>query len=204
METIRSGPRPLTIVLIVLAAVVGLLGAIGGIGYLYVATAEQRPLTERDRRLLITAEDLAPYFYDFEPSDDFARFEKERYFDGSSWVDYTYDSPLEDEPWISCSISYERKLSDALTIYATELSGQRISLQFADDAIDTQNRNDFFSAGDQSTFADITYDGAVTGHCFVIRQGRSVLSFMLSGFVMDDPAIWRELLSQRLKQLDQR
>ena len=183
---------------IVVCIVVGVVG----LGALYLLTATDVPVTDADKRLIVRAVDLAPYFEGYSPDENFESFEKLRYIDQSEELNYDYDSTKEGEPCIAATVTYERNKSDANTTYAMSWSAQRLGIGLADGGIGIKENNSFFSAGDRSRFAEITYGGNTVGHLLVVQKGKSVYSFAISGFAMGDPAIWHDLFDARIAQLN--
>ena len=116
-------------------------------------------------------------------------------------MSYEYDSPKEDEPYIVVTVTHERKRSDAALTYSLEWSAQRLGLNIVDGDIDLEENSSFYSGGDRSRFGNITYEGDSIGHLFVAQKGKSVYAFAITGFVMDDPTIWRELFDDRIAEL---
>ncbi len=177
------------------------VGGIIGLGVLFVMTASDVPVTDADRQVVARANELAPWFEDFAPQDEYEKFEKVRYIDQSLEVNYEYDSPSEDDPYILVTVSHERSISDAMTTYTASWSGQQMGLNIADSDLDLVERDSFYSVGDQSRFANITYEGEIVGHVLVARKGKSVYAYTITGFSMDDPDLWSELLDDRVNNL---
>jgi len=171
------------------------------LGFLFVMTANDVPLTDADRQVVARANELAPWFDDFEPKEEYEKFEKVRYIDESLEVSYEYDSPSDEDPYILVTVSHERSISDAMMTFTAEWSGQQMGLNIADSDLDLVEPDSFYSVGDQSRFANITYDGAIVGHVLVARKGKSVYSYTITGFNMDDPDLWSELLDDRVNNL---
>jgi hypothetical protein len=117
-------------------------------------------------------------------------------------LNYEYESPRDDEPYIVVTVTHERTIKDANSTYSIEWSLHRFGLNIFDRDIDLEEDNTFYSGGDRSIFANITYNGDLWGHLFVVRKGKSVYAFTIAGFVIEDPTIWGELFDDRISQLE--
>lgn len=193
--------KPIKILGIVLATVVCLIAVVVGLGALWIATARDVPLADGDKRSVVRAVDLIPYYDDYSPSEEFESFEKVRYIDQSEELSYEYDSPREDEPYIAVTVTHDRSRSDANATYSIEWSAQSLGFNIADRDIDLEEDGSFYSGGDRSRFGNITYEGESIGHLFVAQKGDSVYAFTITGFVMNDPEVWHELFDDRLAKL---
>ena len=194
--------KPFKILGIVLGVVICSVVVVIGLGAFWWATVKNVPVTDEDRRIVVRAIDLIPYFDEYSPVEEFESFEKVRYIDQSEDLNYKYDSPKVDEPYLAVTVTHERNRSDANTTYAMECSAQRFGLNLADGDFDLVENNSFYSAGDRSRFASISYNGESVGHLFVAQKGNSVYAFTMTVFVMDDPTIWRELFDDRIARLN--
>ena len=194
--------KPFKILGIILGIVISSVVVVIGLGAFWLATARDVPVTDDDRRIIVRAMDLIPYFDDYSPAEEFESFEKVRYIDQSEELSYEYDSPKEDEPYIAVTVTHERKRSDAISTFLIEWSAQRLGLNIADENIDLEVNSSFYSGGDRSRFANIMYDGDSVGHLFVAQKGKSVYAFTITGFSMDDPTMWHELFDDRIAKLD--
>lgn len=197
--------KPKSNALLIIGLIVGSLavGAIGLVvaGVFWVISARDQPFTQHDHSLIASAQILAPYYEDFTPSDEFEVFTKQRYFDGSKEICYEYDSPRDDEPYISVIISHERNRSDANMVFNIEWSAQRLGLNIFDQDFNLVEDNEFYSVGDRSRFGHITLDEEVLGHVLVARKNNSIYSFSISGYILDDPELWQEIFDQRINEL---
>lgn len=192
-------------ILIILAVLVGLVllvvGGIVALGVLYVFTAEDIAVTAPDEELLVTASDLVPYFEGFSPQTAHETREKIRYIDDSEELNYEFDSGADDEPWISVTVSWEKTAKDADMVYGMGWSAQMLVFNAYDSGIDAEEDNDYYSAGDRSRFAFLTYEDHRTGNMLVVQKGRTVYNFSLTGFYIDDPEIWHDLFDARIAGL---
>ena len=89
-------------------------------GLFYLMSASEITATAHDKTMVVPANDLVPYFDDFTPNEDCESLEKLQYIDSSEDVNYEYDSPKSDEPYIAVTISHEISSDDAGTIYSVK------------------------------------------------------------------------------------
>ena len=190
--------KALKIFLIVLASILLFIGMVA----IYMIAPWDLPITDQDKKLIVQASDLAPYFDNFTPNKSYESFEKTKYIDFAEELNYEYESPSDDEPYISITVSYESKRSDASIAYTAEWTGMKIGANLADGEISMKSNDSFYQAGDKSNFSDLTYQGEILGHAFIAQKGSTVYSFLISGFTLEDPSIWRELFDKRIASLE--
>ena len=65
----------------------------------------------------------------------------------------------------------------------------------------TEGTRFFYSAGNRSRFANILYSGEPVGHLLVIQKKQTVYSYLISGYLIDDPYVWMELFNKRIQSL---
>jgi hypothetical protein len=193
--------KPVKTAGIFLAIGLGIVLLIAGLGFFWLATSENLPVTNQDKNVIVRATDLIQYFDDFSPLEAHETFEKLKYLDGSVDLDYEYDSPNEDDPYITATVTHDNSKSDASATYMIEWSAMRLGLNIGDGDNDLVENNSFYSAGDESRFANMTYAGEPAGHLLVVRQGNSVYAFAIMGFLIEDSAMWRELFDERIAGL---
>jgi len=172
------------------------------LGALFLASAKELPVTEADKDLIVDAFEFVPYYEDFAPDAKYEGWEKLRYVGGTVDLTYEYDSPLEDEPYIRSTVTWDVSRSDANLTYALGWSSSILGLNIADEEFDVQERDDYYAAGDRSRIGLILYDGEEVGNLFVVGVGDTVLDFTISGFVMNDPGLWHELFDDIVSKLE--
>lgn len=175
--------------------------ALVSFGAIYMYATSDVPLTESDRIVVLRAGDLTPYFSNYAPDEKYEIFEKVRYLDRSVELNYEYDSPLDDEPYISVTVSFERSRTDANAVYLMAWSAQSIAFKLFDESIDVIESNVLLFPGTQTRFGDIVSDNEVVGHVIVVRKANTVYAFTIAGFTFSDPDIWHELLDKRIASL---
>lgn len=185
----KTGVKTILIIVLVLG---GCFMAVIGMGAFYVFSAKTVPLTAGDKALLIGPEDMKEYFDDWEPKEDCVTYEKTKYLDGAVELSLEYDSPDDDEPYISSSIEYERKRSDILATYAVNWNAVKLGLTLGDDKFEVVESSDF-KIGQRSRFGLLKYDGIVVGTLLVFLKGRNVYTFQCTGFYIDDPDTLHEI-----------
>jgi hypothetical protein len=179
-------------------------GLVVGFGW-YAATGSQETVSEAERGLVPTVEQLSPWLDpDFVPRSDAGQLTKTRYFDGSTEVSYEYEHADEARPlYVMSGVHFEASPSDASTTYVALSASFGIGLQWgADGPMEQEERNDLFAWGDESRLTLLVYNGQTIGNFFVARKGSRVVYFIVSGLYFDEPEALAELLQPHLDRLD--
>jgi hypothetical protein len=193
--------KPVAVALIITG--VALLSICGFVSLvlIWAAATKTLPISESDTQVIVTANDLVPYFDDYAPTIEHESFQKVQYLDQSVELTYEYDSPNENDPFVSTTISYERNKGDASGVYLATWTFQKLGLKSEDQKFELEELDSFYSIGDRSRFANIMYGGEPVGHLFLVQKGNTVYSFILTGFLIEDPSVWMELFSERIQNL---
>lgn len=157
------------------------------------------PVEEAERQMLLRAADLVEYGYGLEDVAPFEKFDKTRYFDGSSEITYEFNTPESesDHPlYVNVTLTFERKTSDAMVSHGTEKTALKYGLKIG--GIEAREVEKFHEFGDSSTFYILEKDGKPVGNLFSARQGAKVYSLVMSGMYFDDADTWKELMDGRL------
>lgn len=184
-------------VLIVIGALALCLGLFAGLVAFYIYSAEEIPLSDLDKKTIITAQDLEVYYDGFKADENFALLSKIKYIDGSTEIEYEYQPEL--IPYINNNITVERNVHDAKSSLST--LWYSFSLTIKAMGMEFEENKSFFSMGENSRFADIKQEGQIVGHFFVTRKDKTVYMFTISGYTMTDVSIWQELFEPRLAAL---
>ena len=174
----------------------------GGLTILVKRLTKDVLVTEADKAAVVGAFDLIPYFDGYSPDKEHETLGKSEWFDQSVEIEYEYDSPLEEDPYINVTISKEASNGDASAAYMTQWSSLKMGFEIASQAFKFQEDNTFYQAGDRSRFANIELEGEFVGHLLVARKGNTIYSFLMTGFVIDDPSVWKELFDGRIAALE--
>lgn len=179
-----------------------LVGAMAALGLVYVWTAKKVPVTGRDREMVLDIRALAARMEDFSPAPVRESIRKERYFDGSWEVEYEYDDPADSAPYLTCTVGWEPKVSDAAAGYLIMWHGATLGLRYGSDAtLTVAERNDLFRWGDQSRLGILMLDGKPVGNVFVARKGKTMFSVLFSGVYFDEPDELAEMLEPVLGKI---
>jgi hypothetical protein len=192
------------ILLLAIGIPVGLLLSLVTLGVLFYATAKDLPLSDADREIVPTAAYIADWFDDFDPTIGTETWIKKRFLDGSVDVDYTYDHAEEAEEgtyiWLSCTVTIERKRSDARISYEAGSAGSSIGLGIG--GVKRRERKDLFSWGEKSRCAILVgeVDQPVGNH-FICLTGNTVFEWVVVGVYFDDSEVLAEVLEPILARL---
>ena len=86
-------------------------------------------------------------------------------------------------------------------VYGIQWNVSKAAFNIIDTDYEIVEDNAFYRVGDQSRFAHIKYNGEVQGHILVARKKYAIYTFILSGYILDQPEIWHELFDERINQL---
>ena len=189
----------------IILAVIGLTCLTGsGLVAAFVAidkSTSNQPVTETDRALLVTTDDLAERVEDFEVKAGVEQLKKKKSFDGSTSLEYEYKPPG-GGMFISSSVTAERTASAASTNYASLRVGHGIGFSMsADKATKMEERDDLFKWGDESHHALITHNGKPVGNLFAARKGKHIYTFMIVGVYFSETDTLEDLLLSKLNQV---
>ena len=185
------GRRLLLVGLVILGGIALVVAA----GAFFILTAQEIPVTDADRAMLITIEDLAPWI-EVTPDPSAATLKKLRYVDFSHDLTYEYE---DEEMYLDCEITVERKLSDAVTSYHFLNAGMRVGLSIAMTLVDADHLLEW---GDASKCSIIQYEDEPVGNYFITRRGTRIFTFLITGAYFDDPSLFSGLLTPFLEKLD--
>ena len=183
------------------AALLGLLLLVGG-GVLFMVTAQDEALSADDEAALLTVSVLAEWMEDYSPDLSEETLSKTRYLDRSYDVNYEFgDAGNDVAPYLMCSVTVERKRSDALISYKALQTGFNVG--FGSQAGTSQvERNDLFQWGDRSRFYILEADGTPVGNSFTTVKGKRVFMVNFSGVFFVNPVAIRNLLVPHLDALE--
>jgi len=161
------------------------------------------PMTEADRALLVTTDDLAERVEGFEVKPGVEQVKKKKVWDGSRSLEYEYKPP-EGGMFISSSVTAERSAATAATNYASLRVGHGIGFAMSSSkTTKLEERNDLFKWGDESHHSLITNNGKPVGNLFAARKGKYIYTVMLVGVYFDSEDTMGDLLLPKLEQMTQ-
>ncbi len=174
-----------------------------GLGALFVLTAKEEPPTDEERGLMVDAAAVAGLTGDFDPRPEFERLKKSRYLDGSHDIEYEYDGPSDDAPYIQCTLTVERSLSDARTSYLATWGGAKIGPMISGEKnVAVVEQSDHFRWGDESRMAILQLDGQPVGNIFVARKGMKVFHVSIAGACFEDRQSFADLVEPVLERVE--
>ncbi len=192
---------PLLVGLVVGVPIAG-IALIALLGWLFVASATEQPITEKDRDVVMKAEDIVAYVDTLEANPARATIRKVRYLDGSYDVEYEYDSTdrADEHLYVLCTVTVERTVSDARTSYAALGVVNDVGISMASD-LKVRPRNELFRWGDSSDLAIVESQHGPVGNIFRARSGRRIFDLTFYGVYFDDADTLAELLTPHLEQM---
>ena len=159
-------------------------------------------MSEAEKEIILRAQDIAPYGFEFGDASRHETFSKTVYFDRSYELEYEFQTPENsglDPLYLNVSVSFEPSVRDArMTQGATKL-GLSAGTYF--ERMKMEEKQGFFKYGDESAYyLLLSKSGAPGGSYFVTREGSKVYSLIVAGAVFDDPQAWAELVLPKLQK----
>lgn len=184
-----KGPSPWRYAWLI-AGVIGAMAAITGMAWFaYVHMgSEEFVLNRKQRAALHQAVDLQEWC-DFEVDEACETWKGERLFDGSVEISYSYDDPREGAPYLSSSLYYEPKPSDAVMMSAALWQAAKFGHRFSDSKSHVEEKHDLFRWGDASRLGFFMSDNEPYGMIFCARKDRRVYLLVMSGALMEEKEI---------------
>ena len=190
------------VLLIGLLGVGGVLALFAGGVAFFILSAEEMPVTDADRSVIVDVQRLATAMDDFKPAAGAGNYTKTRYVDGSYELDYEYEHPDDATPlYLSCSVSVEPTGSDARAAYAVIEFGLGVELKLEGGEMTQEAADHLFRWGDQSTCTILKSEGEPVGNFLIVRTGRRVLALTITGVYFEDSERFASLVVPVLERL---
>jgi hypothetical protein len=157
------------------------------------------PVEAAEKEMVLRAGDLVEYGYGMEQTEQFEKFAKTRFIDGSSEITYEFETPDSEEEhplYLNVTMTFEKKTSDAWLSQGAEKVGMKYGLKAA--GIEAREIKGFYKFGDTSEFYLLEKDGNPVGNMFFARQGKRIYTLVVSGMYFDDAATWKERIEEKL------
>lgn len=172
------------------------------IGLALFTGCKEIELTDQQKELLITVNDLSDYIdYDVE-LESCETYKGVKNLDGSIELDYEFDyeknenneSPL----YISSGIEYDRTVSDAKENFKIIVGAFKIGAFLGDKDVKIVKEDNLFNWGDESYCAYMELDEIKLGNIFAFRKENKIISLILTGTYFDDKETVSEFLLDKL------
>jgi len=170
-------------------------------GLLFAGCQSDIPVSDADKEVVLRAADLIPFGYGLEHTEQYEKFTKTKYFDGSHELTYEFETPDAEEDnalYMNVTVSIEKNSADAWTTHGAQDVGLKFGLKA--NGVEQREIENFYQYGDKSTFYLLEKDGHPIGNLFTVREGKRVLVLLISGMYFDDQASWRELVGEKLRK----
>jgi hypothetical protein len=142
-------------------------------------------------------------WYEFEVDESCETWRGERMFDGAMEIEYEYDDPRDEAPYLNASLHYEPKQTDALANFTLLWQGARAGVGLGgEDGTQVEEVKGLFEWGDASRFAFLTQDGVRHGMIFCARKGKRVYLLMTGGACIEEAAELDRFLRPKLEAVD--
>ena len=158
----------------------------------------QGEVTAPERDMFVRGHDFADDIeMTIEQTVEHETFTKTKFFDGSVQIEYEFEPPENFGIYLTETISFEPKKSEAKTMRSLEDSTVGLALRAY--GLEKVEIPDFYKYGDSSIFYALKKDGRTVGNYFTVVENGKVFSLMIAGVFIDDPDVWREIVEPKLK-----
>lgn len=186
----RSKGRAWLLILLIPAAGLLLVAGIAVAACLYISCAVEEQLTPAEREMVFDMDDVIEFTSDLEIDRSREILKKTRHPDGSREIEYKYDDPRDETPYLTSTLSLETSFPNAKALYISMWGGLKIGLRFGGDKpVRIVERNNLFKWGDESRFGLVQCDGKTTGNIFCGRKGLLVVHVLITGLFSEDKKI---------------
>ena len=195
----RKPGMPTWVLVLLILGLIGLsvVVLIVAAGFLFIYTATDLEVTERDKSVILEAHELAEWTGDFEPISENEEFLKQRYIDRTHDLEYTYE---DDNVYLYNLHTVEKRTADAVAGYAVTVAANKFSLK--SDEVELVLRNDLYSWGDRSEFYLLKFEGEFYGMLFMGRDDHRYAEVFVSGYYTEDPADLKTLFDPPLNAFE--
>lgn len=172
------------------------LAFIIGASVLYELAAEDLPVTDADRLVLVEAGEVALDTSRIDPS--YAETSKRRYIDDTHELEYVYDDAA--STFLTCTVAVTTDRNSAADSYSGYKSALLLTLSLF--GVDARENPDFVSWGEESYCAILRQGSRTAGHVFLGRKGRRVFYLLLIGLPLNDDEAFLSLVESRLEAVE--
>ena len=185
---------------VTIGSVLGILLLIAGAGAFFIYFVTELPVVERDRALFNDAMSFKRFTgnqtYKINPA--FEKYEKLRYIDGSHELQYTYEHPTRQPPYIFSGVTAEPNIIDAKATYTAEWIGMKVGLSL-DGSITTAPLGSL-ELGDESKVSHINnQSGFGVGSLLMVRVNNKIYSMLIIGWQFTKSEL-RSLLTEKIEK----
>lgn len=195
----RAAGWKIALIAVLLLGVVS-VGIMITVGLMFHYTTRELTVTDEQRKALHHAADLVAW-HDFDVDPDCEIWSAERLIDGSMSINYEYDDPAEEAPYISASLHHEPLRSDVLTTYSLLWQSIRLGTGLAESSIQIKEANHLFRWGDASRLGYLSMEGERYGMVFCMRKDQRVYLLVVSGVHLEEPAELEQFLKPKLEAM---
>ncbi|MBI3181796.1 MAG: hypothetical protein HYZ28_06600 [Myxococcales bacterium] len=189
---------------LLIALPIGGLVALFGVGLILSKVVEELPVTEEERAIVLTAEELAELGAGLEPQPHLGKLTKGKLRDGSYEVRYEYDASDSGGLFLDSSVSVDDDLDSTIGAYAgMDVAGRAGFALMLGGEGKTVRRDDLIRWGEQSRH-ELLQDnqGQPAGNFFIARQGTKIFNVSFVGVGFDDRESIEALLLPKLERLE--
>jgi hypothetical protein len=165
------------------------------------AGCSSQQVQQNDKTHVLRATDLVDYGYGFKPISKFETFNKTAYFDNSTEIEYTFETPESEQNnplFMSVTLGKHASNKDAASSQGFEKLGGNIGMKLND--LTFKPVKNVKTYGGTGSLQIVMYQGQPTGNQFMCRKGKRTYSVTLMGTVyFADAAAWDEFAGKKVQ-----
>ena len=167
--------------------------------YAYAIIDLNAEITDSDRAMLFTPEELQDYFEDYTPLDEEIVLKKMVYFPGIWDIELNYDPEADDQPFLSYKISTSMSIAQARYNALLEVKAIELGIKLAADNTVFEDLEFDQSSYPNARLKLFTVDGEPYGNLFYTTIGRHSIILFLTSFYFDDGEVFAEMINPTLE-----
>lgn len=181
-----------------------ILGGLFGFGIARSKGLPPRLPTKDEISMLLTIDSFADYGFTNMPKEACESWLAKPNKDGSTQVEYEYDSELDpgsDYIYLLSTVELNRSEADATQTFKKAIGAMKLDVGMFEGA-GIEEQPNLIDMGDESYTALITSEGEPAGNIVVIRDGRIIHMLMVTGIYFDEKDRLEELFITPLVNTD--
>jgi hypothetical protein len=160
-----------------------------------VACSTEEPVTDADKAVVLRAAELSRFGYRFENIEALETFTKKRHLDGTSEIEYRFQSPPGAKVlFLHVSVKLAKNESDAAFTQGAEKVGLMIG--FKKSGVEERE----LPAPPAGKLSLLVKDERPIGNIFTASDGGKTFLLVMSGLYFDDSALWQKVIEPSMSR----
>jgi hypothetical protein len=168
---------------------------------LFLASCVTREMTGEDKRLLLSAEEVEEFGFDFPDTGQLGKYTLEVYFDKAKDLEYEFETAAGDEDYLYIynSISLETSSGDANLSYNAQKLGFKIGF---DEGVSFIELDSLFQFGEKSSVRLVKNGQNKIGNIFHFKKGKLAYVLIMYGLYFEEKEPIEMILLPKLTRID--